>query len=238
MSGLLLRSARGLGALFVAAAMIWSAGWASAQQQFIIEGEEPYPYGIQPQTGETQAELNQRLLRSFGEHPYGKPQPKVAERRAERKREIRQKAAEELRELQIARAEREARWRLEDFVEGAVPSRRSLVLDSAHKNKQMIRDMLEIKLRRDEIDVAELEAAAMGLYDSDLVWGINAPPVFGSPASVGGGFGIGDGFDHRRFDDDGGFFDLPQRQGGYDAEILERYSHMLRAERMLEEFYR
>ena len=66
---------------------------------FQIEGAEPGDSvrGIQPAPGETEAELNKRLLESFGEKPYGTPESSTERaRRQEMRDRITREAREEL----------------------------------------------------------------------------------------------------------------------------------------------
>lgn len=122
--------------------------------------------GIQPRPGETEAELNQRLLQSFGDAPYGKAEsPEVRARKdAERERLARQAREELLFKLE-ARVLKRSAEQSEPEIPGLVPSRRFLELSQTLKNPQLLRDDLEEEVQQGRLSPYDLLDAERGLFD-------------------------------------------------------------------------
>jgi hypothetical protein len=123
--------------------------------------------GIQPGPGESEADLNRRLLESFGPHPFGQPEsPKVITSREEaEERRVRQ-AREELLFRLEARALKRAGEPSSSEIRGLTPSSRFLALSRTLKNPELLRDRLESRVQRGELSPLDLLDAERGLFDA------------------------------------------------------------------------
>lgn len=137
---------------------------------FEIEGAESDDAlpGVQPRPGETEEELNRRLLESFGEAPYGKPAPDAEyERREARRERIARQAREELLFELEARALKRSLDEAEPEPDPAlIPSRRFVELSRTLKNPQLLRDDLERQVQEGELSPYDLLDAERGLFDA------------------------------------------------------------------------
>lgn len=138
--------------------------------EFHIEGAdngESLP-GVQPRPGETEEELNRRLLESFGDHPYGEPESEeAAERREEKRQRIARQAREELLFELEARALKRSIDEREDEIDPAlIPSRRFVELSRTLKTPQLLRDHLEREVQQGELSPYDLLDAERGLFDA------------------------------------------------------------------------
>jgi hypothetical protein len=122
--------------------------------------------GVHPRAGETEAELNRRLLESFGPHPYGVPESpeSLARREAAEARRI-QESREALLFRLEARALKRAAESPEADIPALIPSRRFVGLSRTLKNPQLLRDSLESRVQRGELSPYDLLDAEQGLFD-------------------------------------------------------------------------
>lgn len=122
-------------------------------------------FGVQPKTGESSSELNKRLLKEFGRHPYGVPADSatLAKQEAER-RELQNRIAQEVEHKRAVKRLREAD-EARAIPEEALPSLRSVLLGRTLKNPRMLRDELEAKVRWGEISASDLRDAELGNFE-------------------------------------------------------------------------
>jgi hypothetical protein len=173
-----------------------------------VEGAADDMPGIQPRPGESEAELNRRLLESFGPHPYGKPDPpEIAERREAIEARRIEKSRQDLLFRLEARALRRAGGSDDAPIPGLLPSRRFVSLSRTLKNPELLRDSLERRVQGGELSPYDLLDAEQGLFDATREEFVYDPIL---------GFGYASG---RR---------LPQRS--IVRELLE-YQTYIRAER-------
>ncbi len=124
--------------------------------------------GARAKNGETQHDLNQRLLESFGEKPFGNVGPDSDEARREAMRErIARNAREELLfELEARALKRSIKDREDEFDAALIPSRRFVELSRSLKNPQLLRDELERRVQQGELSPYDLLDAERGLFDA------------------------------------------------------------------------
>lgn len=137
---------------------------------FEIEGAEtsdPLP-GVQPRPGETEKELNRRLLESFGEAPYGKPESdaELERRQAMRDRIARQAREELLFELEARALKRSLDEGERDLDPALIPSRRFVELSRTLKTPQLLRDHLERQVQQGRLSPYDLLDAERGFFDA------------------------------------------------------------------------
>lgn len=144
-------------------------------------GEAPLP-GVQPRPGESEAELNRRLLESFGKQPYGPPESAAQRaRRDELHERLTREAREELLFNLEARSMKRALEGAEAEVDPAlIPSRRFVTLSRTLKVPQMLRDRLEEEVQQGRLSPYDLYDAEQGFFDPtrrDLEWNEHSGPV-------------------------------------------------------------
>lgn len=116
--------------------------------------------------GESEAELNARLLREFGPHPYGKRESaETVARREEARERIAREAREDLLFQLQARALKRSVEDESPDIRALIPSRRFADLSLTIKNPQLLRDQLERRVQEGDLSPYDLLDAEQGLFD-------------------------------------------------------------------------